>query len=422
LADRTDDENQKLIDNKQRKEELTAKKKEVQYRELDNISKDVNNRTFKFDLQVNEDIFTIQKTKEAFFAIKQLQYNIRKTFKVKQSSRHLILSQLKLLLNDSSPKYVIRTDITIFFESIPQDRLFKKINNNTLLSIQSKKFIRQILEDYNNKKDTTKIEDNKGVPRGVGISSYLSELYVKDIDNQICKLQDVIFYARYVDDIFIIISPRLPKKEINTYFAEIKQIVERDDLMLHESGNKCNLFDLSEKVTSNTHNSFTYLGYKIHIEQKPNNTTETTFGLSTNKKDKIESRVLQSIVYFNNMSKYDIKTARKNFLLCLRFLTTNTKLSGAKSRVKTGIFYSNDLLDKSYEKEIICFDNKLKGKWLSKILPYNNMFSNQQDMQQYIDNLKKQITDNYSFFKGFSEKIYHIFSKNELKTIKSILR
>jgi hypothetical protein len=142
LNDRTDDEKQTLIENKKKKEGLVAKKKQIQHNELEKISKEVNSKNFKFDLQIkNDNIFVIQNTKEAFFAIKQLQYNIRKTFKVKQSSRHLILTQLKLLLNDSSPKYVIRTDITKFFESIPQDKLFKKMSNNTLLSNQSKKFI-----------------------------------------------------------------------------------------------------------------------------------------------------------------------------------------------------------------------------------------------------------------------------------------
>jgi len=421
-ADRTEDEKQKLIDSKQEKEELVKRKKETQHRELEIISDQINNKKFKFNLQINGDIFTIQNTKEAFFAIKQLQYNIRKTFKVKQASRHLILSQIKLLLNDSSPKFLIRTDIKSFFESIQQHKLLKKVKENTLLSIQSKKFIQQILDDYNNKKDITKIEQYKGVPRGVGISSYLSELYMKDIDNQICNMQDVIYYARYVDDIFIIIAPSFPKKDNNTYFVDIKQIIECDDLKIHESGNKCNLLDLSEKVTSNTNHSLTYLGYTIHIEQKTNNTIETTFGLSQNKKDKIENRVTRCIDYFNEKSKYELNTARKNLLLCLRFLTTNTKLSSAKSRVKTGIFYTNDLLDKSYEKDITCFDNKLKGKWLSNLSPYDNLFISQQVKQQYIENLKKQISENYSFSKGFSEKIFAVISKSELKTIKNILR
>lgn len=219
-SDRTDIEKELLVENKRKKDILTEAKKNIRHSKLEIISKNINNKDFRFTLKVkDDDKFVLpklddkrdgvlneqeaNKRKAMFFAIKQLQYNIRKTFGVKQSSRHLILSQIKLLLNESNPKYVIRTDITRFFESIPQDKLFSKINDNTLLSSQSKKFIRQILNDYNSKKDTTKIDQDKGIPRGIGISSYLSELYLKEVDNKLQNLSDVVFYARYVDDIFI---------------------------------------------------------------------------------------------------------------------------------------------------------------------------------------------------------------------------
>jgi hypothetical protein len=427
FTDRTDDENQTLVENKQKIDLLIANKKEIQLKELDKISKKINNKNFKFDLQAKDnDIFVIQDTSEAFFAIKQLQYNVRKTFKVKQSSRHLILSQIKLLLNDSSPKYVIRTDITKFFESVPQDKLLNKINENTLLSAQSKRFIEQILEDYNNKKDKTRIDPKRGIPRGVGVSSYLSELYMKDIDNQIKNMEDVVYYARYVDDIFIIISPNLPKKNIDSYYLKIKEIVGRECLILHEDGDKHNLIDLSSKVYRSTHYNFTYLGYKIHTEQYLNeyNITilKTSFGLSEDKKHKIERRVLKSIDYFNNKSKYDLKLARKNLLLCLHFLTTNTKLNGAKNKIKTGIYYSNDLLDSCFKKDINTLDNKLKGNWLSKIQPFTGLFANSVKKREYTDCCKKNIIARCSFSKGFNEKTYHTFSNDELRTIKSILQ
>ena len=423
ISARTEKEIQLLNSNKQKREDLTVKKKEIQRNELEKISKKVNSKDFKFSLEKNGDkIFVIQNSKEAFFAIKQLQYNIRKTFKVKQSSRHLVLSQIKLLLNENSPKYLIRTDVSKFFESIPQDRLLKKIKNTTLLNIQSKKFITQILDDFNSKKDTEIIEENKGIPRGVGISSYLSELYMKDIDNQIKNLDDVIYYARYVDDILIVISPKIPKRNITDYFSDIKLFFDKEDLTIHTSGDKYKLIDLSEKVTANKHHKFTYLGYTLNIEQKPNDSITTTFGLSQNKKDRIEKRVSKCIEHFNKRSKYDIKTARKELLMCLRFLTSNTKLSSAKSRVKIGIYYSNDLLDESKKKEIKTIDSKFKGSWLSSISPYEKQFDSPQKKNEYTENLKEAIKKRYSFFKGFEEKTYHSFSRDDLKTIKMILK
>lgn len=418
LCDRTDSEKQILIESKQKKEDLVVRKKGIQYSELEKVSIEVNNKNFKFDLQPkDDDIFVIQNTRDAFFAIKQLQYNVRKTFRVKQSGRHLILSQIKLLLNDSSPKYVIRTDVSKFFDSISQDKLAKKINDNTLLSNQSKKLIYQILDEYNSKKDKTKIEVGKGVPRGVGVSSYLSELYMKDVDSQIRNLQDVVYYARYVDDIFIVISPSLPKKGVDNYYARIIEIVGRENLFLKEKGdNKCSLLDLT--VPNVTEQNITYLGYSVYIKKHGNN-TYVKFGLSEAKKVRIRNRIKMCFDHFNNINKYGIKNAKDELLLSLRFLCSNTKLSGAKSRVKTGIFYSNYLLDNDCLNDISEIDDFLKTQQLSL---YDKIFSSENKRQLFEEKIKTFIIRNISFTKGFSDKTYHNFTKNELKTIKNILQ
>lgn len=418
LSDRSDAENQTLIDNKQNISKLIADKKEIQLNEFEKISKNVNGKNFTINLQPRDnDIFIIQDTRDAFFAMKQLQYNVKKTFKVKQSSRHLILSQIKLLLNESSPKYVIRTDVSKFFESIQQDKLFDKIDENTLLNIQSKKFILQILDEYNKKKDTTKIDIDKGVPRGVGISSYLSELYMKDIDNQIKNMEDVVYYARYVDDIFIIISPKFPKKDIDNYFSKIKEIVGRESLTLKDKGdNKCSLLDLSEPNIAKT--KITYLGYTLYIKRQGNK-TDVKFGLSETKKDKIKNRIKLSFEHFNNTNKYGIKNARNELFLTLRFLSSNTKLSGAKNRVKTGIFFSNDLLDNDCLSDIKEIDDFLRKQQVSF---YDKFFQNQEQKLLCENRLKAFINRNIIFEKGFTNKIYYTFSKNELRTIKNILQ
>jgi hypothetical protein len=418
INERSEIEKQNLINNNQRIDELKEKKKEIRHNELEKISQSIKSKNFKFDLQSSDnEIFKIQDTKEAFFAIKQLQYNIRKTFKVKQSSRHLILSQIKLLLNDSSPKYVIRTDVSRFFETIPQDRVFRIINNNTLLNTQSKNFIKHIIEDYNGKKDTTKIGEDQGIPRGVGISSYLSEIFMKDIDNRIKNMSDVVYYARYVDDIFIIISPKLPKRAIKNYFAEVKEIAEREQLSLKDIGDaKCTLLDLTNSNVREE--NINYLGYCLNIK-RVGNITSTLFGLSEQKIEKIKNRITTCFDNFNNTNKYDIKKAKKEFFLCLRFLCSNTKLSGAKSRIKTGIYYSNYLLDEKYYTNISELDDFVREK---SITPHSLLFANEQACQDYAEKLKGYITNNFSFMKGFSERTYYSFSRDELKIIKKILK
>jgi hypothetical protein len=85
-------------------------------------------------ISTDKPVYKIEKKPEYFFALKQIQYNFRKLYKVKQANRFAIVSQIKGLLDDNFPKYVIRTDIQEFYESIPHDILLQKLNEENLLT------------------------------------------------------------------------------------------------------------------------------------------------------------------------------------------------------------------------------------------------------------------------------------------------
>ena len=183
------------------------------YNELSKYAQKANNKDFILPINntfiddKGNQVFTIDTHQwKYFYAIKNLQRIIRGLFNVRQANKHQIMSNVKLLLNTTTPFYLIRTDITGFFESIPQQALLDKINANNLVNNKTKGMIKGILSEYNRQKDPNKIKADCGVPRGIGISSYLSEIYMHDIDQYIRNLQNVIFYARYVDDILIILA------------------------------------------------------------------------------------------------------------------------------------------------------------------------------------------------------------------------
>jgi hypothetical protein len=152
----------------------------------------------------NKDIFLIDKNDPAaYFVSKQLQYNIKKTCKVRQSNYYNIVNQLKNILFTTFPKYVIKTDIKSFYETINTSKLISKIKEDTPLSIFSKKIITNVLHQYR------KIsKSDKGIPRGIRISVYLAEIYMQDFDEYIKFMDNVIFYSRYVDDIIIVFVPK----------------------------------------------------------------------------------------------------------------------------------------------------------------------------------------------------------------------
>jgi len=137
----TDDGYKKLLDDR---DKLIEQKEVTLYANLIEYSNEVNNNTFSIILtpfKIDETDpyekvkYKIQKNNAPlFFSMKQLQHNINRTFDVKQSNRYLIVEQIKSILQDNLPKYVVRTDIEGFYENVPQEKLLSLINDNQLLS------------------------------------------------------------------------------------------------------------------------------------------------------------------------------------------------------------------------------------------------------------------------------------------------
>lgn len=328
----------------------------------------INSKNFRFtmtkywDEDFDKEVFVLNAGEPAvFFALKQLQYNIHKTFKVKQFNRHAILCDIKTLLHTKMPLHIVRTDISSFYESIPQAELLEKVERNTLLSHKSKSFIRAIIKLYDDCKDETLVENGVGVPRGVGISPLLGEIYVRDLDTCIKYNSGTQFYSRYVDDIFIILTS-LPngQKNVKDYFAELQTMFGKYRLTLKDETDprkKCKLLDIVHD--DECFEPFNYLGYSLTIKRQKKR-TEVSFGLSTNKVDRFKKKIDHIVEHFENRSRGNIKEAYKDLFDLLNYITGNIKLFKSKSSVKVGLYYSNDLLDKKEDLDML--QQYLEGK------------------------------------------------------------
>ena len=337
------------------------KKEEFRQAFLKDCEVKINSKDFKFtmtkylDEEADKEVFKLNADEPAvFFAMKQLQYNIHKTFKVKQANRHDILCVAKTLLHTKMPQHTIRTDISSFYESIPRMALLGKVEGNTLLSHKSKNLVRTILKLYDECKDETKVAKGIGVPRGVGISPLLSEIYVRDLDSSIKLFCGTQFYARYVDDIFVILTT-LPKgqQEVKDYFSILQNMFGKYGLTLKDvtdSKKKCKLLDVIKD--NGTFEPFDYLGYSITITRK-NKQTIAAYGLSENKIKKFKDKVDHIVAHFEGKSKVNIKEAYEDLFDSLNYITGNTKLFKSKAGVKVGLFYNNDLLDKKEDLDIL---------------------------------------------------------------------
>lgn len=373
-------------------------KQELIEKHLNEVSEKLSDPKFKIAItKVETDdkpVYTISETAENYFAMKQLQYNVKKSFKVKQANRFAIVNQINSLLTDNFPKIVLRTDVKSFYESIPHDKLLAKINDNPLLSFLSKKLIWKILKDFLEASSAT---DKIGVPRGIGVSAYLAELYMRDIDKEISSLKDVTYFARYVDDIIIVFTPTTNQKTL-TYIDQVKNIMELGT-GLKMNPVKTNELDL---VKSNAVCVLNFLGYQFQFKDLK----FVQIKLTNDKMNKYKGRITNAIKEFNTQSKFDSRGARRILIHRLNFLTGNTRLENNKANVLVGIYYTNSLLSEPFD-DLIVLDNFLAAEVDANIANAD---------------LRRRLKL-FSFKKGFEEKKYVNFSsKTKRVTLNEILK
>lgn len=418
LKNKEDDKSiEDLHHNKELLLELQENKKQALYEHLEEISDIVNSSSFRFELKKlkikGKEAFSIDTTKHIqFFAIKQLQYNLRNVFKVRQANRHQILSNIKIFLDSKIPVYVIRTDISGFYESIPQKSLIKSVVENSLLNYKSKSFIRGILREYETTKDKSLIPENYGVPRGIGISSYLSELYMRDLDKKLSSRKEIIYYARYVDDIFIILSSLPNRKTLQSYYDDIVALFNDYELTLKQPGigNKCELIDMYSSLNLKLQ-KIEYLGYCIEIE-RINGKIDCKFRMKKEKLDNIKKKMDNAIKHFNDLSVINVKQAYRDLMDSLDYITGNIALNKTKSGVKTGLYYSNDLLDNDLP------DLKGLTRYLHsrKVEPYNKL-KGYEVLKSRIESKIKKI----DLAKRWNERKFNRFSLEQIERMESWL-
>ena len=417
LAAWTADEKKDYDNNRELLKYYQKQKEEIVKRLLGRLTMQVNSTAFQFGITSymydTKECFTIDVADWAkFYAMKTLQRNVVKAFNVEMLNRHAVMQNLKLQMNTNLPIYVIRTDVHSFFESIKHDRLFALIDRNSVLSVKSKEMTKNIIREYDRVKNAALVPKGQGVPRGIGISSPLSEIYMADIDKEIKGRKEVIFYSRYVDDILIILAYLPQQMNLNKYYKELEsKFNEEYGLTLQPVGAaKCELHDMYKHILGVPRNqTLSYLGYKLYVGGTDNR--NVLFGLSDDRKTRFKNRVDHAFERFGHVVKVDIKQAKRDLRDAINLITGNIRLSKAKSGVKVGFYYNNDLLDKDDDFQ------ELEDYLKSKVLPIPaNLFANAADRTVFVARLKAWI-NSISLRDRWKEKLTFDINYERLREI-----
>lgn len=345
---------------------------------------------------------------EAIYA--KLNENIKRAYKVKQSDRQNTIKQIISLLSEECPKYIYKLDIKEFYESIDVDSCINKIENDQLLAADSEIVLKDLKRQLN--------ENNiAGLPRGLSISSTLSELTMRPFDKKIMSNTKVYYYARFVDDMIIFSLEKLDiKKEIykhlpTTLFfnwkkTKILRVINCNcDTGCSCAPKKCKCWEKCTcKLKESRDLSFNYLGYSFKFKElaKPKSSKDLEIDISKQKYDKIRKRISKSFYNYHKKGNFKLLESR------IKFLTGNYFLPSQQHhtrRIKSGVFYNYQHINKT--KKYHELDKEL-------IKQINTKRSRKIKLSR--DHIKKLAK--YSFRSGFKNKVTHNFDGHQINKIK----
>ncbi|PQV54622.1 antiviral reverse transcriptase Drt3a [Paraburkholderia sp. BL21I4N1] len=368
---------------------------------LNRISEAALSDSFKFSRFAkssigNDPIFTVTSRVDEY-VLRKLNDNLTRIYRVKQAARGQIVSQVATLLAEQVPFTAIKLDIKKFYESIHRKTLIEKICADTEPSFQTKRFLNLLFQPGRHFPGT-------GLPRGVGLSATLSEIYMKNFDEAMSTFDGVYFYARYVDDIIIFTcgnsteTIEFAKNNLpaGSHFNEVKEKI------IH-----INEFGFSSNKNSS---SLDYLGYTFNFKKKGDkkNDPQLTIEISKKKIDRIKNRIILSLIsYTRNL---DFELCRDRFA----FITGNFVMESEKTKGKlySGIYYNYHLISESSHQQLRDLDEFSRKVIFSR----KNGFGRR--LSCVLSDPGRRDLAKYSFETGFKAKIVKHFSPARLVKIK----
>lgn len=255
--------------------------------ELERVSKVVSGKEFRINISLlpklvgGKKVYGIGNALDQVLAIRFVQRALKVLYELRMPSRDTLVSQIKSLALDGVPKYIIRSDVESFYESVRHKELLDVIHQAPELSVLIKRILTRLMKDY-----VVVSGAANGLPRGIGISAYLSEMYLSSIDAEIRRQDDLFYYARYVDDMVLMYAPQ--RKELAARYLEtLSEILRGKGLRFND---KTKPIDLLSEFKG----KFDYLGYTFDVSS-----SSSGVQLSQRKINKYRSRIDKAFSDYN---------------------------------------------------------------------------------------------------------------------------
>ena len=270
-----------------------------------------------------------------YFTTKQLEVNLKSAFSMQVMNRHRMVEQIRELLGDPSPKTFLKSDLASFYESVSHARLMEKLELSSTLSRASVAFISELLNEYRRISGNT-----TGLPRGVGLSSFLAEIYLQNLDDEVRNMQGITYYSRYVDDMVIIAHHKRHSRMNDSGLPRLRILVRNQGLQLN--GSKTRVLHTSDSAAQ--FRSFRLLGYDFKTKLSAG---RVELDMSKERYDRHIRRIESIFQQYYATRTASPEGAETALVARIRLLTTNHRSPKSVGTNLSGIAFTNRALQKA---------------------------------------------------------------------------
>lgn len=259
--------------------------------------------SYAFNIKVDGNVFMNGHPRKSMeflcqnLLIRKLNQNILRAYRLKVVDRRKIINQIKQLLHTDLPMIIMRKDVHHFFESVNPNKILERLEEDGRIPQQSLALLHTLL-------GTTKDLGAECVPRGLAISSGLTEFYMRKFDYEFIRHEDVMLYSRFVDDMLFVCTSNV----------EVNEIQAMADGSFNRLGIEENL-KKKQTVTKEEWESgvsFDFLGYQFSHEKKG-----VTINVASNKRNKIKTKIVLAFKQFIKDKDGKMLVERMRYLTCV---------------------------------------------------------------------------------------------------------
>jgi hypothetical protein len=347
----------------------------------------------------DKDVYQLTDVAERL-VIRHVTKNIRRLTGVKQDDRDFIIQCIRRFLEDGGKYRVYKFDVKSFYESVSSGDLVSALESDEGFSGQSACVLRSFFGELSN-------AGVSGLPRGLGLSATLAEYLLRSFDHHASELNEVWFYARFVDDIFIITDGSEAKKEL---VCSVTSALPQG-LSFNSKSVAIDFEGFKKGVTGIAH-VFDFLGYQFTVD-RPRRRSDgkiarvVKIDIASKKVKKIKSRAAMALVRFANDANFADLHAR------IRLLTSNFNFVDRRSGVRrvSGIYFNYPLIDLDSSVALGELDKYLRNV-LSSGHPRNKL-------RPKITPAQRATLTRLTFSAGYSKKHFFSFSPVQLAQLTS---